>query len=332
MFATVVFAQSELDVDQDNIKDSLDKCPKTEDGAGLPFITRDPEFLGCSCAQIRERLDIPECANIICSPERELAVQYKEEPYNLQCGETYCDGEDLYDFPEPTQEARCLEGILQKTECTPVITKNSEACKLGLYPQLKDLQKKQEGEQKGEEIVEETQEDNFLDTVYEAYRSRPEFDRLSKSELEAAIENTKEIGKVREQVLLEQKEISGIPAEVLKKQITIIANDKNALKNILIIEKINQEVNFDQIIYEQEPEVVDEEAKIIFWRVDRVEDQKTISYLLPTVKELDSETYMIADSAIKANYAFWIPIAVAVFVVVLAYIWFRSDVKKKREQ
>lgn len=327
---TAVSAQSQVDTDYDGIRDSSDKCLNTPRTVGIPTITRNPEFIGCSCNQIRELIDVPDCANMVCSAGTELSIFYKEEPYKITCSETYCDGYDLYDFPEPTQEDMCREGKKQKTECVPVITKDSESCKRNLYPQLKDLNKEEPEIVEPEQILEEENLD--LENIYETYRNQPSLSQLSKADFNTLVESSDNYAILEEKTLQEEKDISGIQTEVLKKQIKVKPIDGYYLKNIVILEKINQELDFNQLIFEQEPLIIDNEQNVVVWQIDTIEEERTISYSLPSTKELDSKTYVISEYAKKTNYSFWIIIAVAVFILVMTFIWLKKDVKNKRER
>ncbi|MCF7865827.1 hypothetical protein K9L67_03740 [Candidatus Woesearchaeota archaeon] len=335
LLANIVYAQ--IDIDQDGIKDELDNCQNTMTKE-LPIIKNNFEYLGCSCKQIKEKLFDPYCAQIKCGAETELIIKYIEEPYELTCSQTYCINDTLYDFETLTQTTQCSNGNLLKSECTPIITKNSSSCKKGIYPEFSELKNKQkENNTKNNEKIENYAMPDYTNQIYAIYRSNDDLFLKNSYDRE---EFKNQITHVQDYLILVAKtsnakeQIGKITMSIQKKEIVLEPVKQYGAKNVLVFEKIISEIDMNKIIYENQPYLVDIENKIIIWKIDELyeEQRQTINYKVPLIQNLKTQTIVIGQE--KKEYDVLLPIilVLSALILMLAYVALKRKIKKDREK
>lgn len=116
------------DKDQDGVLDSKDVCLETPTNTPIVNPYKNPTFAGCSCAQVKARIDVTnECIDFFCFEEL-LEINYEAKPRELvRCQEDYCEDYTYYDYPKEGYTA-CVKGELKPYLCTPKLYPNASLC------------------------------------------------------------------------------------------------------------------------------------------------------------------------------------------------------------
>ncbi|MFA6073219.1 MAG: hypothetical protein WC758_03840 [Candidatus Woesearchaeota archaeon] len=324
------------DKDSDGVVDSIDICDFTNSEEGLPVITQNKEYLGCSCSQIYAKIGEKTCFDVFCSTNRPFSI--RERTYSsksLSCGEDYCIGETLYNFSNLTS-IPCIAGKEIQFNCSPEIIENSELCINHVIPEYVI---------QVENITKNTTNLILLDD-YEKLEKRVyaliSNDAMLKNGLGISretlfinqIEKTNDVVVVQKSLKTEVRTISNSEKTIFTKTIIIEPESYIKLEKLYVFEELPRGAKIigSDVIPKTEVILKEESPVLLVWELDEVSKPVELSYQINKPFEGETNTLLVAK---KINNNTWklmfIPLAFIVIIVgIFIFISEKSVPRRKK--
>jgi len=328
--------ETQMDSDADGVFEKSDICPATNLQEGLPVISVNKEYLGCSCSQIYNMLKETYCYDIFCVSGREFSI--KERSYSSRktnCDVDYCVNSTLYDYPE-VNYISCVNGKEQEINCTPTITHNAPRCINGSV--LQYVAQSETIENKSPDLA-------FLDD-YEKLQKRAYSlaveDPLIKSGLgisgeELFIQTSKETRDevdIKKSVKTETKKIGNSERLIYTVTIELIPKNYRKLEKVYVFEELPRESKLVSSDVIPEPAVLLEVdgPLLLIWELDKIVEPVTVSYQVNKEFVGESNTLIVArDVKNHAWFLMLIPLVLLIIVVgIFFYVSEKSVPKRKK--
>ncbi len=312
----VTSATARMDSDGDGIIDDFDQCPGTNPRDGLPIILRNPEFIGCSCPQIRELMREEYCKDVYCVPGRPLEIIERSTSSRPNpCPRPRCEGTTLYKYE--TDTIKCLRGKELPYECEEIIIEDAEECK----------QKPEEPQEKQEEIP-----DTF-DIITETYIYESRFAELLNTRRKETLKRIDE--EVKQKVIIERttevkhRTINEQEITFLEVTLTIRPKRYYEINNLILLEVIQGDLT-NRILAINDKTFYDEDLQIIVWETDSLNKEKTFTYRVTPYTELSHE--VILQGEIKSNILteLVLPIILLIAIITITVIWMINKKEKNK--
>lgn len=333
LFIQIVQAQTN-DSDGDGVQDYQDACLNTNNTEIMPLSTNDPDYIGCSCDQIIQKLENENCYDVFCVSGKPLSIN--ERIYSSEkeyCPQDYCIGSTQYDYPEP-QYPVCRDGKPQDILCEPTLRRNSAPCVTGELLQYDELQRQQEQEEQTQEkITKEKQQPILKDQVYSILQES----LLLKNKLDITTRQNFEDKIISDNILTEQQTtipitISGATTNITENIIKIKPRQGTTISGAIILERINlpEGITKQDYIFQQKPEQLSEDPWIVYWKLGDVKQETNITYRIR--KQTQTQEDIMLLGAVKNPNVFWqiLPIILIIFVIIMTYIWFKNNLSKRK--
>lgn len=310
IFSSQIVLSHKIDSDGDGVIDEYDRCPGTNPDAVLPIILRNPEFLGCSCAQIYELMREEYCKDIYCHPGRPLEIRDRTHSSRPNpCPPPRCEGFTLYEYR--TDEIRCFNGREQQYECEEIITKDADECI-------------------NQEIItpveqEEPREEDIFDLLISDYSDEnSKFVSLLKMRTrEEIIKNNHEVlgaVKIIRQVELEERTINNQPIVIADVSIIVSPNKYQKVENFVLMEKIIGDLSNKNLVFREES-FFDEKKQIVVWEVDELKEDMIFTYRVTPGENIKFEVVVQGKTKSTLFKQLIVPLMILILIIGIAVTW-----------
>jgi len=323
------------DADGDTVGDKYDGCPGTTNLEDIPIINEGTKYLGCSCEQIREKIDAQdECLDFFCVPGRPLEI--RDRAFSFQekrCIPDYCDHNDLYVMPKQGFPA-CINGYEDENYCQPNVTLNSELCINGtigpkieeIEPPIQEVRKEDKTQTVNQPVVVKKYDfaEEIFDLILEDELLKEYLGNPTREEFLDSVKEFKEKIDVEKASVIESREITGTKLNIPVMTLTIDSPDNKRLKKLVVFEKIlTQKIKYEDLIFNIEP---DERINNVFiWKFNSAQDVK-IKYSSKSSIALESQTVIVADIKTVPTFLNWWPL---ILIPLFGYAAYRYMIRRK---
>lgn len=320
----LVFAQYD-DSDGDGVVNPYDACPATNNQEGLPIITQNKEYLGCSCSQILEKTG-EYCYDVFCATGRPFMIRTREtSSRQMDCGADYCINNTLYDFPD-NKVLACADGIEEKYSCNATLTENAQLCINGSVPQF--IVEKQNST---EQILILDDYEKLQNRAYLASQNNEIKTGLGISAKESFILQSKQTMEnidITKNLAAESKVIYGTEKTISIEKLTISPKKHRTLTEVYVFEELPRSANVhsDEVITENEVAYEDNETPVLLvWKIDKVSKPVELTYQINRQLSGESTTLVVARE-IKTD--FWKMMILPVLLIIAAVFVFVKTYEK----
>lgn len=325
-----VSSQSGPDADGDGIADKYDYCSGTG-AVDLPLYTNQNKYIGCSCEQIVDVLgDGVYCVDLFCQPGRPFDIQKRiTSSRATDCGPDYCVDSDYYAFPDPAY-VKCVNGMPEKLDCTPEITKEYEGCIDGSVPQG-PFEQQTGTEQINIEDAPEIKEQHasMYDAILSDIRLKKFVAGISRSEFLAQTSRFNEFTDIQQAKGFKELPVGGSVATVTEFEVLVNPLSENKIDSATVFVRLtgDDSLKLSELVFNINPSDVSESARTMVWEL---KDPGNIDLVIranrPTAAQMDVAVIGAVDVSYK--YLQWWPLLLIPFIAYGAYWWIRKDRKK----
>lgn len=325
LFVLFMRSVTALDADGDTIKDEFDVCPQTASPDLLPIIRNNPEFYGCGCEQIYEKLgDSLTCYDVYCVAGRTLSISERiTTKEKIDCGPDYCVEQTLHDFPEPDYY-QCIDGKIVEDFCKPQITSFSNLCTTGVVPQKNSMPSFEI--EITEEVEEQTKEFDYFSLLLENPQIRTFLGNPDRTKFDSLVEKTANSATISR--VVSRKRVGNTNFTIPYISITIKPIDGKQINKVAVIEVLDSGFNSNSFIFYGQQPVIVEPTRQFVWLFESLDEEGIIiNYQINEQTESTATTIVVGETKRKSLLAEWWPLLLIPIIGYFAYVYIVSTNK-----
>lgn len=324
LFVQFALGQENVDSDIDGVLDSVDKCAETNPEEGLPIITQNEEYLGCSCSQIYESIKDSHCFDIYCASGRPFLLEERVYSSRSTCGKDYCINGTLYDYPDSLLIS-CINGKEEEFDCEPVLEENSKEC---IENVLSEPAEEESTNLEGLSLLDDYEK--LEKRAFLLSSSDPRIKSgLGISTEQRFMEKTKELSDliiVEKDTSRQTKLVGNTEKIIVTKTLKIELKNYKKAEEVYVFEELPRGAKIEgaDVLSNPEAILVEEGPVLLVWKIETLKDEVEISYQVNKPFEGESNTLIVAREVKSTMWKLMI-IPLALIIIVLGVFFYVSE-------
>jgi hypothetical protein len=318
LFLAASASAQQKDGDSDGVLDNVDKCAETNPEEGLPTVTQNQEYVGCSCSQIELLLPDRNCYDFFCEAGRPLSVQERVLSSRKSfCDTDYCINTTFYAFPRVNQ-VRCVNGKEESFNCTPAITESSKLCMDQAVPQKREAYTGSQPEVKQALDNWEKLLRRVYDLTAREIVLRNGLGISGEERFGERVNQTMDSLSIEKSSIQETRSLGGVDKNVTMRTIRITPNRYMSFRKLYVFEEIpgGYGVEGKDVIPKQDVALQEESPVLLVWEVEKADKPFELSYQVNREFSGETNTLTIARE-VRDRAWLWLLVPLAIIIIVI---------------